>query len=84
MFGGEIIWMSKRHEVVSLSTTEVEYMVANHGSKEVVWLQRLCSRIRFEKRAMKISCDNQDAIFMANNPNYHSKTKHIDVHDHFV
>jgi hypothetical protein len=33
---------------------------------------------------MKISCDNQDAIFMANNPNYHSKTKHIDVQYHFM
>jgi hypothetical protein len=25
--------------VVALSTTEVEYMAATHGSKEVVWLQ---------------------------------------------
>jgi hypothetical protein len=36
MFGEEKIWMSKRQEVVALLTTEVEYMVATHGRKEVV------------------------------------------------
>jgi hypothetical protein len=84
MFGGAISWMSKRQAVVALSTTEVEYMVATHGSKEVVWLQRLCSGIGFEQRAMKVSCDSQSTIFLAKNPAYHSKTKHIDVQYHFV
>ena len=48
MFGGAISWMSKRHEVVAMSTIEFEYMEATHGIKEAVWLQRLCSGIRFE------------------------------------
>jgi hypothetical protein len=62
-FGGAINWMSKRHAVVALSTTEAEYMATTHGSQEAVWLQRLCSGIRFEQRAMKINCDSQSAIF---------------------
>jgi hypothetical protein len=36
MFGGAINWMSKRHGVVVLSTTEVEYMTSTHGIKEAV------------------------------------------------
>jgi hypothetical protein len=84
MFSGAISWMSKRQVVIALSTTEVEYMAATHGSKEVVWLQRLCSGIRFEQRAMKVSCDSQSTIFLAKNPAYHSKTKHIDVQYHFI
>jgi hypothetical protein len=67
-----------------LSTIEVEYMAATHGRKEAVWLQRLCSGIGFEQRAMKISCDSQSTIFMEKNPTYHSKTKHIDVQYHFM
>jgi hypothetical protein len=59
-------------------------MAATHRSKEEVWLQRLCSRIRFENRSMKISCDSQSTIFLEKNPAYHSKTKHIDVQYHFV
>jgi hypothetical protein len=30
---------------------------------------------------MKVSCETESSIFMEN---YHSKTKHIDVHYHFV
>jgi hypothetical protein len=33
---------------------------------------------------MKVSCDSQRTIFLAKNPTYHSKTKHIDVQYHFV
>ena len=43
LFGGAVSWMSKKQSVVELSTTEEEYMVATHASKEAVWLQRLCS-----------------------------------------
>eukprot|EP00253_Pinus_taeda_P027315 PITA_27315 len=42
LFGGAIIWLSKKQSVVALSTTEAEYMAATHASKEAVWLQRLC------------------------------------------
>jgi hypothetical protein len=45
LFGGAISWMRKRQVVVALSTTKVEYMAATHASKEVVWLQILCSGI---------------------------------------
>jgi hypothetical protein len=69
---------------IALSTMKVEYMGATHGRKEVVWLQRLCSRIGFEKIAMKINCDSQSSTFMEKNPTYHSKTNHIDVKYHFV
>ena len=59
-------------------------MVATHASKEVVWLQRLCSEIGFKQQAVRIDCDSQGAIFLAKNPTYHSKTKHINVQYYFV
>jgi hypothetical protein len=45
---------------------------------------RLCSEIGFEQQPMRLDCDSQSAIFLAKNPAYHSKTKHIDVQYHFV
>jgi hypothetical protein len=39
--------MSKRQSIVALSTTDAEYMETTHASREVVWLQRLCSSIGF-------------------------------------
>ena len=76
--------MRKRQVVVALSTREAEYMATTHASKEVVWLQRLCSGIGLVQQAVRLDYDSQSAIFLAKNPTYHSKTKHIDVQYHFV
>jgi hypothetical protein len=84
LFGGSISWMSKRQDVVVLSTIEVEYMVSTHASKEAIWLQRLCLGIGLVQQAVRLECDIWSAIFLAKNPAYHSKTKHIDVQYHFV
>jgi len=69
---------------VALSTIEVEYMAATHASKEVVWLERLCSSMGLVQEAIRIDCDSQSVSFLEKNPAYHSKTKHIDVQYHFV
>jgi hypothetical protein len=84
LFGGAISWMRKRQVVVALSNTKVEYMASTHASKEVVWLQRLCSGIGLVHQDVRIEYDSQSAIFLAKNHVYHSKTKHIDVQYHFV
>ena len=69
---------------MGLSTTEVEYMASTHESKEVVWLQILCSGIGLVQQVVRIECDSQSEIFLAKNPAYHSNTKNIDVQYHFV
>jgi hypothetical protein len=84
MFGGAIGWMRKRQVVVALSTSEVEYMASTHASKESIWLQILCSGIGLLQQVVRIDFDSQSAIFLAKNPTYHSKTKHIDIQYHFV
>eukprot|EP00253_Pinus_taeda_P022579 PITA_22579 len=79
-----VSWMSKKQSIVALSTTEAKYMAATHASKEAVSLQRLCSSMGLVQGAIRIDCDSQSAIFLAKNPAYHSKTKHIDIQYHFV
>jgi Reverse transcriptase (RNA-dependent DNA polymerase) len=43
--GGAVSWSSKWQEIISLSTTESEYVVATHGSKEALWLCSLISEV---------------------------------------
>jgi len=65
-------------------TIDAEYIATTHGSKDVIWLQRLCSSMGLVQGAIKIDCDSQSGILLAKNPAYHSKTKHIDVQYHFL
>jgi len=84
LFGGVVSWMSKKKSIVELSSPEAKYMVVTHASKETVLLQRLCSSMGLVQGAIRIECDSQNEIFLAKNPAYHLKTKHIDVQYHFV
>ena len=83
--GGAVSWSSKRQEIVSLSTTESEYVAATHGMKEGLWLRSLLSEV-FEpiKPPTTLFSDNQSAIALARDHQYHSRTKHIDVRYHFI
>ena len=43
--GGAVSWSSKKQELVTLSTTEAEYVAATHAAKEAIWLRRLIEEI---------------------------------------
>jgi len=64
LFVGAVSWMSKKQYVVALSTTEVEYMVATHARKKVLWLLRLCSSMGLVQGAIRIDSDSESAIFL--------------------
>ena len=81
---GAISWMSKLQEIVSLSTTKVEYIVVSHPFKQAIWLKGLLGEIGRLQNIVPVFCDSQSALHLATNPVYHSKTKHIDVKYHFV
>ena len=83
--GGAVSWSSKRQEIVSLSTTESEYVAATHGMKEALWLRSLLSEVFGGfKEATVLFGDNQAAIALARDHQYHARTKHIDVRYHWI
>ena len=65
--------------------TKAEYMATSHCSKETVWRQKLLANVGYvQERSPSIMCDNQGCIALAKKPTYHSCTKHIDAHHHFI
>lgn len=83
--GGAVSWSSKRQEIVSLSTTESEYVAATHGMKEALWLRSLLSEVFGPiTTATTLFSDNQAAIALTRDHQYHARTKHIDVRYHFI
>jgi hypothetical protein len=83
--GAAITWSSKKQTTVALSSTEAEYMALLQAAKEIIWIQRLLSDLGREARDQDlIHEDNQGAIALAHNPEYHARTKHIDIQYHFI
>lgn len=77
---GAISWQSKRQSVVALSTCEAEFMGQTQATKEAIWLRRLNELNVGQGKAATIICgDNQGAIALSSNPQYHSRTKHMEI-----
>ncbi|XP_020262928.1 uncharacterized protein LOC109838913 [Asparagus officinalis] len=84
--GGNLVtWRSKKQDVVSRSSAEAEYRAMAHTACEMVWLRKFMTEFGFvQPGPMPIHCDNQSAIYIAQNPVFYERTKHIEVDYNFV
>ena len=82
---GAISWSSKKQPTVSLSSTEAEYRGAAVAGCEAVWLKRILMDLGVPIKDMTpLFCDNMSNIYLAQNPVFHARTKHIEVNYHFI
>jgi hypothetical protein len=80
---GVVSWSNKKQPTIALSNTKAEYRGVTIVACEVVWLQKLLLDLgQLVDVHVVIYCDNINSI--ANNPVYHVRTKHIEVHYHFI
>jgi hypothetical protein len=83
--GGPISWSSKLQPTAALSTTEAEYIALSYTLSEVLWLKQLMYDMKLViSHPILIYEDNKGAVDLANNPGYHSRTRHINVRYHFI
>ena len=83
--GGAVSWSAKRQEIIALSTTEAEYVAITHAAKEAIWLRSLILQL-FELKLdpTTLFSDNQSAIELTKDHQYHARSKHIDIRFHFI
>jgi hypothetical protein len=80
-----IVWKSKLQSVVSLSSTEAEYVAACACAREVVWLRNLLTQVgQIQSEPTVVFEDNAGCIFIANNVSSSVRTKHLDINYHYV
>jgi len=88
--GAALSWKSKKQSLVSLSSTEAEYVACSEAIREGIWLRRLYHEITTSKgntilpSIQLVLSDSQGAICLAKTPRFNTRTKHIDVKYHFV
>ena len=82
---GAVSWSSKKQPVVTLSTTEAEFIAAASCACQGVWLRRVLEKLgHTQSKCTTIYCDNSSAIKLSKNPVMHGRSKHIDVRFHFL
>eukprot|EP00253_Pinus_taeda_P026931 PITA_26931 len=82
---GPITWGCKKQAAISLSSAEAEYRGAVEASKEALWLRQILSEFGFEQQhPTTLWCDNQSAIQLCKDPVQHQRSKHIELHMHFI
>ncbi len=79
-----ISWASQRQKCVALSSTEAEFVAASLAVKEMVWIDRLMVDIWSKCENPSMFVDNQSAIRLIKNMEFHKRTKHIDVMYNFI
>ena len=82
---GAVSWSSKKQPVVTLSTTEAEFIAVASGACQVVWLRRILKSLNQKQNGpILVYCDNVSTIKLSRNPVMHGRSKHIDVRFHFL
>ena len=85
-FGGMILnWSSKNQPMVTLSSTEAEYVALATSAQDILFDQQLLDELttKQEKPSLLYE-DNTGAIFLAKNSQVSGRTKHIDTRHHFI
>jgi hypothetical protein len=77
-------WISKGQNIVTVSSTEAEYVCLSDGSKETTFTMHLLSEVFHVNLPSVMAEDNTGAIFLSKNHQVGSRTKHIDVRHHFI
>ncbi|GJV61159.1 ferric reduction oxidase 2 [Tanacetum coccineum] len=79
-----ISWQCKKQTIVATSTTEAEYVAAANCCGQVLWIQNQMLDYVFNFMNIKFYIDNESTIYIVKNPVFHSKTKHIEIRQHFI
>ena len=85
--GGPMSQLSQRQKTVAISTIDAEYNVAAEATKEAIQIRNFINDLRIPGVYIDIVplyIDNNSALKLTRNPKFHSRSKHIDVKNHFI
>jgi len=82
--GAAVSWLSQKQPSVAISTTEAEIVAASEAAREIVWLRRLMEPMMTMHNVPVLYVDNEAAVKLAHNPEFHRRTKHIRIRHFYI
>lgn len=80
-----ISWKTKKQNTVSRSSSEAEYRALATNTCELQWLSYLLDDLKITcTKSAVLYCDNQSALYIAANPVFLERTKHLEIDCHLV
>jgi hypothetical protein len=79
-----VSWSSKKQNSVALSTAKAKYIATGSCRAQILWMKATLNDFGIKFKQVPLLCDNESTMKLTNNPVQHSRTKHIDVHHHFI
>ena len=85
MSGGAVAWSSHKQPIVTLSTTEAEFVAASACACQAIWMRMILKEIGHSQiEGTKLMCDNTSTIKLSKNPVVHGRSRHIRVRFNFL
>jgi hypothetical protein len=79
-----VTWSLKKQNFITLSTAEAKNVAASSCCAQLLWMQQTLKDYGYTMNHVPLLCDNESVIKIAYNPCEHSRTKHIDIRQHFL
>ena len=79
--------ISKRQSVVAESSTEAEYYSGAKAGQESEYLRQVLAKMGYkgkDAQRVKLHGDNQGVLALAENPEFHQRTKYITMKYHYL
>ena len=85
LYDSLISWSALSQCTVALSSTEAKYMALAHALKDGTWIRLFLIILGLPKPSpFPILCDNQSTLNITNSEAIHFRSKHINIHHHFI
>ena len=71
---GTVSWSAKKQPIITLSSTEAEYVALTHATKDIIWIHKILNEISFLHSVSlptTLYCDNQVAIHLSKDATFH-------------